>query len=88
VIKAGFRKPNGACSFVYWAPTNIMTTDFEATITVEVAALKGDPRLIDMMTGNIYTLPDTMIEKITDTCYKLVHIPIKDYPLLLTFGDF
>jgi hypothetical protein len=87
IIKAGFKRSNGAAAFVYWNSTDLMTTDFESTVTIQVAALDARIQLINLLDGTIYEIPSNMIED-EDGCLLLKNIPIKDYPLLLTFGDF
>ncbi len=88
MITAGFKKPNGAAAFVYWNSTDLMTTEFESTVSVQIAALKGDLKLLDLMDGKVYKIPETMIEINGEDCISLNNIPIRDYPLLLTIGDF
>ena len=46
-----------------------------------------DMKLIDLMTGDIFELPDSMVDR-DAALTTLRNIPIRDYPLLLTFGDF
>ena len=40
------------------------------------------------MDGAVYRLPEGMIERQSDTCLLLSNLPIRDYPLFVTFGDF
>ena len=84
-----FRKPNGARGVFYWKPSNILTETFEGTtsITYVENIVSDDVKLVDMLTGDIYRLPDTMIKR-EDGWITLVNIPVTDSPLLLTFGDF
>ena len=85
---AGFKRNNGAAAFAYWNSADLMTTDFESTITLDLCSLKGELHLIDLMDGTIYDIPESMIEPVRSTTIRLKNIPIKDYPLLLTIGDF
>ena len=87
IIRGGFKRNNGASAFVYWNSTDLMTTEFESTVTIQVAALDPKISLIDLMDGSIYEIPSGMIEY-EEGCIMLKNIPIKDYPLLLTFGEF
>lgn len=87
-INAGFKKPNGSSAFVFWHPSSIMTCDFEGTVTIQVACLTGEMKFIDLMTGDVYKIPESMIERSSDNCFVIKHLPIKDYPMVLTFGDF
>ena len=45
-------------------------------------------RLADPMDGKVYALPVGMAEALGEGCLRLRHLPICDYPLFLTFGDF
>ncbi len=87
LISSGFKKPNGSHAFVYWNSADLMTTEFESTITIQTAGLEGKIRLINLLDGTIYSLSD-LVEDKGDNRYWLKNIPITDYPLLLTFGDF
>lgn len=84
----GFRRENGACAYAYWNPVNLMTETFSSTITLQAACLPAPIRLIDPMNGAVYALPEAMIEQQGNGCVLLKHLPILDYPLLVTFGDF
>ena len=88
MVHQGFIRPDGSKAYVYWNPTDLMTTDFESTVTLDIANLGRDFKLIDLMDGSIYKIPDDMIEDLGFGCYKIVHLPIKDYPMVITFGDF
>jgi len=52
------------------------------------AGRAGDPHLVDLMTGAIYEIPASMIRDEGNGCIRLLHLPVLDYPLLITFGDF
>ncbi len=88
VLTVGFERPNGAAAYAYWFPTDLMTTEFESTLSVQAARLPKEVRLIDLMDGTVYKLPENKVEWQTDRCVLLKNLPLKDYPLLLTFGDF
>ena len=87
VFSHGFRKPNGSAAYVYWKASELLTTTYESTISFEVSALPKKMELIDLVDGTVYEIPEDQIE---DYGYyrKLLHLPLRDYPLLLTFGDF
>ena len=88
IICGGLRKANGAVAFIYWNSTEMITVkDYEGSVTFELTGLTGDVRLIDPMDGNIYELGDDVVSKY-DHLYSFKNLPIKDYPLILTFGDF
>ncbi len=93
LISGGFVRPeNGAKAFAYWFPADLMTTDFESTVTFEVAVKNLDTeklRLVDPMDGSVYTVPDTIMKPAANgTVLRFEHLPVRDYPLFLTFGDF
>ncbi len=88
LLRGGFRKPDGSSAFTYWKPAELLTTSFESTVSLQTAALPGKIRLIDLLDGGIYELPEEMIEDDGKGFRRLVNIPVRDYPLLLTFGDF
>ena len=88
IVHGGFRKPNGAGAFVYWKSTELLTTSYESTVSLEFAALPGPVRLIDLLDGSIYALPPNMIEDNGQGHCNLLNLPLRDYPLILMFGDF
>lgn len=88
MITQGFTKPNGSSAFVYWNPCELITTSYEATTTWESYGLSGTPRLIDLLTGDVYEIPESMIERKREGLLVFHNIPLRDFPLLLTFGDF
>lgn len=88
IVHQGFSKPNGSKAFAYWYPSNIMTMDFESTVTLEFACLVNNFKLVDLMDGSVYKIPDSMIEDKGFGCYKIINLPVRDYPMLLTFDNF
>lgn len=85
VLTVGFRKANGS-AIAYWIPKNILTETIETTISIRVHE-EGEIRLIDLLTGDIYSMPETMIQK-AENGVVLVNLPVTDSPLMLTFGGF
>ena len=84
----GFRKPGGA-GFVYWNPVELLTTaGYESTVSVEIAGVEGDPVLVDLLDGEVYALPPDMMETAGKGQRQFLHLPVRDYPLLLAFGNF
>lgn len=85
----GFRRPDGSWALCYWhTESNILTQTYEGTVSIRLPnRYAKDIKLIDMMTGQIYKLPEEMMVEGT-VLTTLKNIPIRDYPLLLTFGDF
>ena len=90
LYSVGFAKENGAKAFAYWKATNVLTTDYESTVTLDVYGLGETVRLIDLYTGEIHAIPESRMERDEEGKGKLrlKHLPIRDYPLLLTFGNF
>lgn len=88
IVEGGFKCENGSAAFVYWNSTNLMTTDFESTVTFYTAGLPDKIRLVDLMDGTVYELPESILESKGEGKYAIHNIPIKDYPMALLFGDF
>ena len=85
-----FRKPNGSLGMFYWKSSHILTDTYDGTVSIQIPNywLKDTKvRLANMLTGEIYEIPESMI-KVEKLYTKFVNIPITDYPLLLTIGDF
>ena len=82
----GFRLDSGASAFAYWCPVNHLTQDFESAVTLKCAAL-GDAKLVDLLDGTVYKIPQDMINKDDFGGMILRLLPIRDYPLLLVFGE-
>lgn len=82
----GFRKPGGSFALAYWAPTPLLTTTIETTVSFRAAGLPEKMSLVDLIDGTIYDISD-FVEK-TGSGIIIKNIPAKDYPMLLTFGDF
>lgn len=87
-LGGGFRRKNGSAAYVYWHASDLMTSEYEATVTFHVAGVQGEVRLIDLLDGAIYELPESIVESRGADRMVLHHLPIKDHPMLLTFGDF
>lgn len=62
IVEGGFKCENGSAAFVYWNSTNLMTTDFESTVTFYTAGLPDKIRLVDLMDGTVYELPESILE--------------------------
>lgn len=88
LILGGLRKANGATALLYWNATDMFTVkEWESTLSFHTAGLPGDIRLIDPMDGSVYSLPENMLQQKDGMCY-FTNIPVKDYPLIITFGEF
>ncbi len=86
----GFAKPNGSKAWVYWNPCELLTATYRGTISLEMGGLSGKIRLVDLLDGSVYELPDSMVKvhESGNGVINIDHLPAADYPLLLTFGDF
>lgn len=85
IIWQGYEK-NGAKALVYWKAADVMTEEFLSTVSLRCFDLPGEIRLTDLMTGEVWAF-DGMITG-EDGEIILSHIPVADYPLMLTFGNF
>ncbi|MCR5264081.1 MAG: beta-galactosidase [Clostridiales bacterium] len=85
LISQGFAKGT-ARAFAYYRPTEVMTTSYSSTISFEIGGFEGKPELIDLYDGRKYDLEDACL--VSDGKYRFSHIPVKDYPLVITFGGF
>ena len=85
-----FRKPNGSRALCYWnSNSNILTQTYDGSISLRIPVHKAkDLHLADLLTGEIYEIPEEMIESEGKNFLTLSHLPIRDYPLLLTLGNF
>lgn len=88
IISLGFSKPNGSFALAYWNNTDIMHTTFESTVSYSVSRLPDDIKIIDPINGTVYDLPEDMIENLGNGHIKLKNVPLLDYPLFITFGEF
>ncbi len=88
IVYQGFQKGNGSFAYVYWCPTNIMTTDYESTISFKLVYKGDDLKVVDLFDGSIYKLPEDMYKKDEYGTYHIKHLPIKDYPMMVMCGNF
>lgn len=87
ISRVTFRRPNGAAAIAYWRSLELMTVEYESSCSFVGTELPGPCRLIDLYDGAIYELPEDILIREGDSV-KVNNIPIRDYPMLLTFGDF
>ena len=86
-MTGGFKK-NGGKAFVYWYPSDIMTTSFESTVSMEIYSEYDDIYVIDVMDGSVYKIPDEILKRDKNGMYTLTNMPVKDTPLIIAFGKF
>ena len=65
-----------------------MRGDFEGTISLELYSEYDSVRIIDVMDGAIYEIPESIVERDASGCFRFTNLPAKDTPLLLEFGNF
>ena len=87
VITGGFERDKGE-AFVYWYPSDIMTTSYEGTVSMQIFSRYDKVRLIDIMDGSVYEIPETIMQRDKFGTYIIKNLPIKDTPMILTFGEF
>lgn len=85
IVAGGFKLSDGRELFTYWKPTDLINCSIEETITICFGGYKNAPKLVDPMTGAIYELSDSMVERENEKVFLLKHIPLRDYPLFLIF---
>lgn len=83
----GFEAANGARCFAYWKVEDILTVDLESSVTLSFIGQQQDVRLVDPYDGKVYAVNADRV-LIDNGVLTLVNMPLKDYPLLITFGDF
>ena len=89
ILHGGLSKQNGAKAFAYWHSTDLITCKgYEGSTTFELAGVHGKVRLLDPMDGAIYELGNDIMKDGGNGLFVFEYLPIKDYPLILTFGDF
>ena len=54
LMTAGFVRDNGSSAFVYWKACDVLTEEYESTVTLRVYAQPGPVRLIDLYTGEVW----------------------------------
>ena len=87
ILRQGFEAANGARCFAYWKPENILTAELDASTTLSFIGQGEDVRLIDPYDGAVYVpAPERVICR--DGVTTLCSVPLRDYPLLITYGDF
>ena len=83
LLYGGFRLDSGAWALAYWKPAELMTTEYEGCVTLR-CAVPGEVHLVDPMDGSVYALPEAETDAHGTT--ELHFLPLRDYPLFLTFG--
>lgn len=87
IVSGGFKNKNGRL-FAYWYPSNILTSSVDSAANMTFFTEYDTFKLIDVMDGSIYEIPEDMIENRGNGVYCIKDIPVKDTPLLLITGNF
>ena len=83
----GFRLQDGSTALCYWNCVNLLTSTYEGTLSMCVYGQKNDRiRIMDLATGKIYKMPDSMVQDLGNGGVSLRNIPLTDTPLALLFG--
>ncbi len=85
MLSGGFEK-NGCYAYAYWKPTNIMTTSFMGSVSIEASCMGEEVYLADVMDGTVYEIPEEIKSVSDDGTVTLKNLPVKDTPLVLIFG--
>ncbi len=80
----GFAWENGRRALAYWKAADLMTEEFCSTISLKAMGMPEEVHLIDLYDGTVYELPDV---RRRSGITELRHIPIRDYPMIVVFGD-
>ncbi len=84
MLWGGFRLDSGAYALAYWKPAELMTSEYDGLVTLKIA-VPGAMHLVDPMDGSVYEIVGA--ETDAHGTSDLHFLPLKDYPLFLTFGD-
>lgn len=84
------RKLNGSLALVYWIAKDILTETVETTVSLRIKkeAVPGEVRLADLLTGDIYSIPENILSADDDGYLYFKNLPATDSPMMITFGDF
>lgn len=87
VVSGGFKNKGGK-AFVYWYPSNILTTSIDSVTKMTFFTEYDSFKLVDVIDGSIYEIPEEMIERQSRGVFRINDMPVKDTPLMLVTGDF
>ena len=89
IVKGCLTHEDGSFGIVYWCPTPVLSTSYDATTTLELLHAEGQRlMLVDLLDGGVHELPESCRETLGHGLALLKELPLRDYPLLLTVGDF
>ena len=88
LVMLGFEKQSGGQALAFWKAADLMRETYEGTVSLALPGEERPMELIDLMSGVIYTLPDSMKISSENGVILLKNLPLTDTPYLLTFGEF
>ena len=89
IMSQGFRKENGSAALVYWNSKDLMTVQkYESSVSFVTANMPNDIKIIDPISGEIFEVGEDNRDATKEGQIILKNLPLRDYPLILTFGDF
>ena len=81
-----FKLDDASSLLCYWNGTEILTTTYEGTVSIQVAGEKTDNLcIVDLRDGTLYSMPDEMIEVRGENVVRFKNIPVSDVPLAIWF---
>ena len=88
LVMLGFEN-GGGTALAYWEAADLMTETYDGTVSFEIAGEKEAPKLIELMSGDVYLVPEKLLKRNElGEIEQLVNLPLTDTPALLCFGDF
>lgn len=91
LITVGFKRKNGAQAFVYYKPLSVLRDEYHGTVSFKFQNVDENIRIYDPLTGEIFEVNKNNTERLEhdhEYCLLVKHLPLRDYPLIVTFGDF
>lgn len=81
-----FQLADGSRALCYWNGTDIISTTYEGTISVDVFGENFENmRLVDLRDGTLYRIPDSMMESCGASGIRFKNLPVTDMPLAIWF---
>ncbi len=83
---------NGALGIAYWNPVDLLQGEWDGFISLVIAPSREmkwkNIQLVDLMDGSIYKVDERFISADRFNTKTVMHLPLKDYPLILAFDGF
>ncbi len=88
VLQFSFKLRNGSKAIAFWHPSDVLTTDYEGTVSFRICRKPGVPMsILDPFDGSVYRVGEEHMREWPSGCVSFTHLPIKDYPLFLICGE-